>query len=459
MTSNIKPKKTQIKSFSIKNLFGYKDIHIPFEKEALILIAENGSGKTTILNSLYYLMACKFEKLSDIEFDSMSMEFKSGEKFELKKSDVSFSIQSNVHEIIYSLRRFIPVREYEMLRREARKGQYSSAFRQKLFQIVKRYPTTLPYQQLSLLGDPSLQDSNQTELDELEEKLKKVKNLIQENIDESILYFPTYRRIEEDLKNLGYEEEKFEHINFDESKGKLIQFGMDDVIARFNEIQSSIIDSTFNLFSEMSGEILSQFLDDTVVTQAMRDKIQPETLKIVLSRVGEKNISRSDREKIEELVASGDINASKYEQLVYFLSKLVDLYEKQKERDESINQFAKVCNKYLNKKQIIYDEASVNISIIQTRDNSAVEIKNLSSGEKQIISLFSKIYLESPKEFVLLFDEPELSLSLEWQKLLLPDILNSHKCSFMLAVTHSPFIFDNELDLNAKDLDIYVQEN
>ncbi|TVQ12679.1 MAG: ATP/GTP-binding protein [Leptolyngbya sp. DLM2.Bin27] len=459
MTPNIKPKKSQIKSFSIKNLFGYKDVHIPFGKEALILIAENGSGKTTILNSLYYLLACKFEKLSDIEFDSMSIEFESGDKFELKKSEVSFSMQFNVHEIIYSLRKFIPVRDYEMLRREARKGQYSSAFRQRLLQIAKRYPTPLAYQQLTLLSDFSLQNSSQVELDELEEKLKKIKNLIQENFNEDILYFPTYRRIEEDLKNLGYEEEKFEQINFDENKGKLIQFGMDDVIARFNEIQSSIIDSTFNLFSEMSGEILSQFLDDTVVTQAMRDKIQPETLSIVLSRVGEKNISRLDREKIEELVASGDINASKYEQLVYFLSKLVDLYEKQKERDESINQFAKVCNKYLNKKQIIYDEASVKISIVQTRDNSVVEIKNLSSGEKQIISLFSKIYLESPKEFILLFDEPELSLSLEWQKLLLPDILNSHKCSFMLAVTHSPFIFDNELDLNARDLDIYVQEN
>ena len=80
MIPNIKQKKSQIKSFSIKNLFGYKDIHIPFEKEALILIAENGSGKTTILNSLYYLLACKFEKLSDIEFDSMSGGRLSGSK-------------------------------------------------------------------------------------------------------------------------------------------------------------------------------------------------------------------------------------------------------------------------------------------------------------------------------------------------------------------------------------------
>ncbi|MBL1198088.1 MAG: AAA family ATPase [Nostoc sp. GBBB01] len=169
-------------------------------------------------------------------------------------------------------------------------------------------------------------------------------------------------------------------------------------------------------------------------------------------------MSKFDRQRIEKLVSSGEINSSQHDQLVYFLSKLVGLYEQQKEKDDSINKFATICNEYLNKKRIIYDEANVDISIIQTRNSSPIEIRNLSSGEKQIISLFSKIYLESSEEFILLFDEPELSLSIEWQKLLLPDILKSGKCRLLLAVTHSPFIFDNELDLNANDLDIFVRE-
>lgn len=190
----------------------------------------------------------------------------------------------------------------------------------------------------------------------------------------------------------------------------------------------------------------------------MRDSIQPDTLNIVLSRVGEKNISKSDRKRIEELVSSREINFPQHDQLVYFLSKLVGLYEHQKEKDDSINQFASICNEYLNKKRIVYDEANVEISIVQTKNNTPIDIKNLSSGEKQIISLFSKIYLESSEDFILLFDEPELSLSIEWQKLLLPDILKSGKCKLLLAVTHSPFIFDNELDLNANDLDIFIRE-
>ena len=46
---------------------------------------------------------------------------------------------------------------------------------------------------------------------------------------------------------------------------------------------------------------------------------------------------------------------------------------------------------------------------------------------------------------MILFDEPELSLSMRWQKRLLPDIVNSGRCVFLLAATHSPFIFENNL--------------
>lgn len=142
--------------------------------------------------------------------------------------------------------------------------------------------------------------------------------------------------------------------------------------------------------------------------------------------------------------------------MVYFLSKLVDLYEYQKEKDDSINQFATICNNYLNEKQIVYDEANVDISIQNIANDTTIDFRNLSSGEKQIISLFSKIYLEPHEDFIVLFDEPELSLSIEWQRRLLPDILKSDRCKLLLAVTHSPFIFDNELDLNANDLEIFV---
>jgi predicted ATPase len=448
---------SQLKSFSIDGLFGFKDIKIPFEKEAVILIAENGSGKTTILNALYYSIYCKFDKLSTIDFNSIILEFASGVSVEIEKSDLDSFYQSDIFELLAFLRPFLPSREIDLLRREIRKNPSSEGVRRRLVELTNRYG--LPpskYSDILDVIDVNLRNDNRIEL---KGKIDKITKTIKENLlNESILYFPTYRRIEEDLKSLGYDEERAERLSLGEGEGKLIQFGMDDVSGKFTEITTSIKNSVLNLFSKVTGEILTQFVEDFDVTQEMRDSIKPDTLNIVLRRVGENNISIFNRERIENLVSSGEINQPEHKHLTYFLSKLVGLYEQQKEKDNSINELAKICNRYLNKKRIIYDEANVDISINQTRNNSPIHIKNLSSGEKQIISLFSKIYLESSEDFILLFDEPELSLSLEWQKLLLPDILRSGRCKLLLAVTHSPFIFDNELDLNARDLDIFVTE-
>jgi predicted ATPase len=55
------------------------------------------------------------------------------------------------------------------------------------------------------------------------------------------------------------------------------------------------------------------------------------------------------------------------------------------------------------------------------------------------------LYLDPGKKIVLI-DEPELSLSIDWQKRLLTDVISAPSCEQLLAITHSPFIFENELD-------------
>jgi predicted ATP-dependent endonuclease of OLD family len=49
------------------------------------------------------------------------------------------------------------------------------------------------------------------------------------------------------------------------------------------------------------------------------------------------------------------------------------------------------------------------------------------------------------KVFVFI-DEPELSLSVDWQRMFLVDILDSASCDGLIATTHSPFVFENELE-------------
>ncbi|MEG4535401.1 hypothetical protein [Microcoleus sp. D2_18a_D3] len=278
------PNSSQLKSFAINGLFGFKDVAIPFDKEALILIAENGSGKTTILNTLYYSISCKFDKLSTVEFESVVLEFTSAPSVEINKSDLN-SWYNNADSFSV-LRRYLTLREIKRLQ-EISKSLSPASARGSILELIDR--GRIPSKYLSSLMEELNLNIDEEKIKQ-KSKIDTIRATIQENLNASVLYFPTYRRIEEDLKNLGYEDERFERLGLGEGEGKLIQFGMNDVIERFEEIKTTIKNSALNLFSKVTGEILTQFVEGIAITQEMRDSIQPDTLNIVLSRVGENNI-------------------------------------------------------------------------------------------------------------------------------------------------------------------------
>ncbi|WP_445449164.1 AAA family ATPase [Enterococcus lactis] len=74
-----------ISKFVINELFNEKNIELNFEKSALIITGDNGNGKTTILNILYYILSGTVQELMDYEF-SQAIIFFQKEFKEVKKS-------------------------------------------------------------------------------------------------------------------------------------------------------------------------------------------------------------------------------------------------------------------------------------------------------------------------------------------------------------------------------------
>ena len=236
-----------------------------------------------------------------------------------------------------------------------------------------------------------------------------------------------------------------------------INFGMRDVKKRFKEITDEIISSSVEWFSKVNGQMLSQLVQGIEVNDDTKLSIEnPEAIKIVLDRIGD-NIEEDYKQEIIRLIESKEIFTD-HDQLVYFIANLVKVYEQQQSNDKAIQDFSEVCNRYLVDKKIDYNESKVTIDIVRRKNGRSVDIETLSSGEKQIISLFARLYLKREDDLAIFYDEPELSLSLEWQKTLLPDIIKSNKCAFMFTTTHSPFIFENELVSNTVDLASYIRE-
>lgn len=113
--------------------------------------------------------------------------------------------------------------------------------------------------------------------------------------------------------------------------------------------------------------------------------------------------------------------------------------------ESEVESYINICQSFLhNKKLIMNKDSKGNIDIKILDEDSIIRENDLSDGEKQILSIFSKLYFKEKKDIILLIDEPEISLNINWQKELIPSIVKSGKCSLIVATTHSPFIFQNE---------------
>jgi predicted ATP-dependent endonuclease of OLD family len=234
----------------------------------------------------------------------------------------------------------------------------------------------------------------------------------------------------------------------------MIQFGMEDVKNSITKLTSIIQTRTMDGFSTIMGSMLGQLYKNEDDRRNYR--FEDEKIKIILDRLGD-NVKKADKEAIIKYATSGQLDNKN---LNYLIGKLITLYKDQEVYDLAIKNFRDTCNGYLQDKKFVYDESSVNLRIVSEYNKETLDLECLSSGEKQIVSLFSKIYLDVERAFVMLLDEPELSLSIFWQEKLLPDIIASNKCKFLMAVTHSPFIYsDNELEKYAAGLTDFVKIN
>ncbi|WP_228408230.1 ATP-binding cassette domain-containing protein [Chryseobacterium sp. HMWF035] len=449
----------KLKTFNINKLYGYRDIHIDFLGPNKILIGENGLGKTTVLNIIYYTLSKNFEKLNLLNFESIEIIFENKTKVYIQKDVLEKHIKlnkensgSHFSELLSEISREDEKKIRQIIDDNFSQNQYKRLELQsalKKIGIKINAPANYIFEMIRKHFDEI--DGNK-----FFDEIKK----IDENVDCKILYFPTYRRIEEDIKNIGILNKDDVNENFrikvkrdlfyqQYDHTDIMQFGMSDVEERIDYITNKIAHSSMIGFSDISAEMLHQLLTDFPnVKLSNKKKIDAYKLNIILDRIGP-NMSTEDRHKINEYIETGNTDNKG---LIFFIEKLTSLYNKQEKQDIAIKKFVEVCNHYLTEKKYVYDEREVKLYIQHENEKykeihgtSEVQLKKLSSGEKQIVSLFSKIYLEETDKYIVLFDEPELSLSIFWQQLLLPDIINSRKCDLLIAVTHSPFIFENDL--------------
>lgn len=178
-----------------------------------------------------------------------------------------------------------------------------------------------------------------------------------------------------------------------------------------------------------------------------------------------KRLGRYKDSDIDKVVNEIINNENSNSPLNYLFQQLINSYQKSKPQEDAIEKFTEVINSYFdisinNEKRMSFDKLKLDVTVKNTKlEDNVIPLSTLSSGEKQIISVFAKLILNYQRKYLILIDEPELSLSIEWQRKFLPDIANTISCHQLLAITHSPFIFENELDIYATDMEVLMKDS
>ena len=416
-----------IESFEITNLWGYQDVDLVFSKDVNVLIGPNGSGKTTVLNLLHFILSADCRSLLNVKFEHAEIKLKSFKgrskrtvRVEVTGRFLKLKIGHQAYEIdieIFSGRRFSQASLFyevddplgQMLPRELYDG-LTTLVPLVWLPVSRRLPVTENEERRYRKTNPL--ESVDLRLEELLEGLfhyhSRLNTLLSERYKEFehqvlsvILYSKDLDRL--DLTpSLPTKAEKAQLLGAFEAAGLL------------NEEMQNRIDEHFTAAEEVVQRIKSEKPDDL----KPGDSLVVPLIRRTQAMVEYAGKLEEDREKIFAPLR---------------------LYEK-------------TVNSFLNDKSIQVDEnGRLKIKLSPSED---LDLRLLSSGEKQILILLTEALLTVDKPIVYIADEPELSLHISWQEQLLESLMTFGGQMQVIVATHSPDIvgqFENKIiDLGRK---------
>lgn len=349
----------KIEQIKLEGLFGELNYDIQIEDNKLILVAENGSGKTTIVNIIYYFLSRQWIKLLRYRFDKISAKI-DGQVHTLNRKDIDILSSEKFKRL---LKRY-PVSIIEKLNDFVLSNDISDFHRNpvKMEMWADRInlPPSLIYEVMNLVNREQL-----TLFNELlpGKEIMGLSNLI----DCQILYLPTFRRIEQDLKaifpDLESDIDKYKRrkrglrTNDDTGYVELVEFGMEDVEEK---IRLKLMQLRENLSNKIKNNLTGGYLRDVInrtylnISYQQIQAFNEKALSSILDRIDETVLSKNEKSRlitfVNEINTQGSIDKDETKIIAYFIYRLSAIYNELKDEEKDVENFINICNEYSGNK-------------------------------------------------------------------------------------------------------------
>ncbi|OHE08833.1 MAG: hypothetical protein A2513_02275 [Sulfurimonas sp. RIFOXYD12_FULL_33_39] len=433
--------------FSAENVYGYLKFDITFNNDLSFLVGGNGSGKTTVLKLIQAILTPNLKDIYLIPYEKMALEFEKDNKkytifIEKTKIKISIFLDGN-HEEKLTLDNIHDQDELAyILSREEKSIDF---FNKKLFEQKTNHIFKFIHEiEVPLFLGLERRENNRDEDHFFHEKIllrNSGKGIIRHNryIDGSL--GQSLQETQEIVKNVYEKIRRKEDFQRKKLRDDILltsfnfaNFG--DLLDSNGDFKTMNIDEQFNITTKK--EAIANALKNIGFD---RDKNLKEMEDFFLKIEGLfSEMKNSDTKGVN---IAWLINKSQIDRILKLIELIDESNAKVEKSYETINKFIDTVNHFLGdtKKSIEVDNIG-NLKIKKPNGQYAT-IDALSSGERQLIVMFSHLVFknESNPSGVFIIDEPELSLHLKWQEEFVQYALESSPKTQLILATHSPEIF------------------
>lgn len=433
-----------IKKFIATNVHDYLNYEIDFNEHLTFLIGINGTGKTSVLKLILGLISPSFNYLNSIDYDFIELEC-------IDENDTSFKISSQKDEeqsysLNLSINNDVPIEG-------------------KIIKLNKTQQRYLDYEKEDEQTTSIIEGFNDQEV------VQKIKSLT------TPLFLGLDRRVYEGRQIDKMRQSFFlrrKYKNF--PQGDPLNFSLIDIQEVIYDYYRIIASKQPEINQNFKNKILLQsfeFLDSQEINiindfKELREKKQ-DALDAFdnLNIVGFKNQVDTFFEQLETVLKEinnrrkpNDNDAISKDSIEFFqkwfnnqpqlkrIDKLIEynqayqteiegLYEPIEKLKTLINEFFSESKKQLS----ITTQGELKVIF---KNGKEAEIFELSSGEKQIITMLGHLIFFEEKfktqKGIFIIDEPEVSLHLAWQEIFVKSIIEASPNTQFILATHSPAI-------------------